>query len=129
VNTPKIKGAVPSGKAKSGDSGAGSALRLPDFFATFNAGAESDGVIFVSSDEAGEKGSADAGDVKLWVYNEKVHGPHGGKTWEQLGHKQKEAWKQKLKSAGHWAEDMGETLLKGVVFGELGGAVGQAIGG
>jgi len=49
-----------------------------------------------------------------------------GKTWEELSAEHKEGWKKKLSEAGHWAEGMGETILKGVVFGELGGIVGQA---
>jgi len=57
------------------------------------------------------------------------HGDHGGKKWEELGKEQKSAWMRKLKDAGHWVEDMGETVLKGVVFSELAGAVGQAVGG
>jgi hypothetical protein len=52
----------------------------------------------------------------------------GGKTWEELSAEHKEGWKKKLMDAGHWTENMGETILKGVIFGELGGAIGQAVG-
>lgn len=51
---------------------------------------------------------------------------HEGKAWEDLSHGDREAWKQKLREAGHWSEDMGETILKGVFFGVLGGYVGEA---
>lgn len=65
--------------------------------------------------------------VTVDVHDEEVHGP--GKKWEDLPAKQKEGWKKKLSEAGHWAEDMGETLFKGVLFGELAGAVGHAVAG
>ncbi|RDW70050.1 hypothetical protein BP5796_08447 [Coleophoma crateriformis] len=55
--------------------------------------------------------------------------PKGAKSWDELAHGQKEAWKGKLKEAGHWAEGMGETIFKGVLFGELAGAVGAAAAG
>lgn len=50
-----------------------------------------------------------------------------GSTWDQLTHEQRESWKSKLRDAGHWAEEMGESVFKGVVFGQLGGLVGQAV--
>ncbi|KAK6607290.1 hypothetical protein H4I95_04939 [Botrytis cinerea] len=52
---------------------------------------------------------------------------HEGKSWDELTAPQKENWKRKLKDAGHWAEEMGEKVFKGVVFGELGGLVGAAV--
>jgi hypothetical protein len=54
---------------------------------------------------------------------------HAGSSWEDMTHDQRLKWQQKLKDAGYWAEDMGETILKGIVFGTLGGMVGQAVGG
>lgn len=56
-------------------------------------------------------------------------GPHKGMSWEELPEEQRGRWKERLKDAGHWAEDMGETVLKGVLFGEIGGAIGQAVAG
>lgn len=67
--------------------------------------------------------------IKADLHDEAVHGPHGGKTWEELSHEEREKWTQKFKDAGHWAEDFGETVLKGVVFGAAGAAVGAAVGG
>lgn len=58
-----------------------------------------------------------------------VHGPHGGKTWEQLTNKQRQEWKKKLKAAGYRAEDFAETVTKGIVFGEIAGVIGAAVGG
>jgi hypothetical protein len=98
----------------------GSAIGIPEFFQNLKEQAE-DGVIVVNHSPEGEDG------VSARLHDEE-HGPHGGKTWEELEHKQREVWKQKLKEAGHWTEDMGETVFKGVVFGELAGAVGQAVG-
>ncbi|KAK4461421.1 hypothetical protein QBC42DRAFT_270164 [Cladorrhinum samala] len=52
-----------------------------------------------------------------------------GKLWEELGKKQQEAWKKVLKGAGHWGEDVGEAVFKGVLFGEIGGLVANVVGG
>ncbi len=99
----------------------GSALRLPEFFQNLREQA-GDGVIIVNHSPEG------AGGVSARLHHDQA-GPHGGKTWGELGNAQREAWKSKLKDAGHWAEEMGETVLKGVIFGEIGGAVGQAVAG
>lgn len=48
-------------------------------------------------------------------------------SWHQLGAEQKAAWKQKLQEAGHWGEGLGEAIFKGVLFGEIGGAVAGAV--
>lgn len=81
---------------------------------------DSEGVVVIK--DAGEG----SGVLEAGVHKE---APKGGKTWDELAQKQREGWKKKLTDAGHWAEGMGETILKGVVFGELGGAIGQAVGG
>jgi hypothetical protein len=76
----------------------------------------------------GEKSaSAPAGQIQADVHDEEVHGP--AKVWEELPPKQREAWKRRLKSAGHWAEGMGDSVFKGILFGELAGAVGRAVAG
>ncbi|KAJ9657344.1 hypothetical protein H2198_004355 [Neophaeococcomyces mojaviensis] len=49
------------------------------------------------------------------------------KKWENLSKQDQKTWKAKLKAAGHWTENMGETVLKGVFFSELAGAVGAFI--
>jgi glycyl-tRNA synthetase len=51
------------------------------------------------------------------------------KKWEELSELQKRGWKQKLKDAGHWVESQGEGVLKGVLFSELAGAVGDLVRG
>jgi hypothetical protein len=96
----------------------GSALRLPEFFEKLKAGGDS-GLYLLKSDE---------GDIKAHPHEEK-HGAPSGKQWEMLTPEQKEAWKKKFKDAGHWTEGYGETILKGVLFGEIAGAVGQAVAG
>lgn len=82
---------------------------------------EGDGVIVVH--DTPEHG------VKAALHGEQDDGSHGGKKWEALSHEEKEAWKKKLKDAGHWAGDFGETIFKSVVFGELAGVVGQVVQG
>jgi len=66
-------------------------------------------------------------DVKLKVdaHDEETHGP--AVEWSELPREQKAAWKEKLKRAGHWGEEMGEAVFKGVLFGEIGGLVGGIV--
>lgn len=65
--------------------------------------------------------------INVDVHDEEVHGPV--KEWKELGDEQKEAWKEKLYEAGAWTQDMGESVFKGVLFGEMAGAVGRAMAG
>ncbi|KAL9631379.1 MAG: hypothetical protein Q9164_005929 [Protoblastenia rupestris] len=51
------------------------------------------------------------------------------KRWEDMGRREREAWKRRLLDAGEWAVDEGESVLKGVFFSGLGAAVGAAVGG
>lgn len=73
---------------------------------------------------AGEDGTKD---IKVEVHDEEVHGP--GKTWEELPEAQQQAWMKRLHDAGAWTQHMGESVFKGVLFGELAGAVGHVVGG
>ncbi|KAF6822273.1 hypothetical protein CMUS01_11146 [Colletotrichum musicola] len=61
------------------------------------------------------------------VHDEAVYGP--AVSWEDLSDKQKKLWKEKLARAGHWTQNMGESVFKGILFGELAGAVRQAVAG
>lgn len=72
-------------------------------------------------------GDGQAPELKLDVHEPSVHGP--GKTWEELGEEQKEAWKARLKETGAWTQTMGEAVFKGILFGEIAGAVGRAVAG
>lgn len=60
------------------------------------------------------------------VHDAEVHGE--GKTWEELPEVQQAAWKRRLSDAGAWTQSMGESVFKGILFGELGGAVHHAMG-
>jgi hypothetical protein len=76
----------------------------------------------------GEEAAVDGAEgVRVETHEESTHGP--ARTWEELPPEQKSLWRERLKAGGHWAEGMGETLFKGVLFSELAGAVGAAVGG
>ncbi len=61
------------------------------------------------------------GEVKVDAHDVEQHGD--AKLWDELPEYQQDAWKEKLKEAGHWGEDMGETILKSLFFGEVAGLV------
>ncbi|KAK8015568.1 hypothetical protein PG991_008456 [Apiospora marii] len=63
---------------------------------------------------------------KVEIHEEESHGP--AKSWEELDEKDQRTWRKRLEKTGHWAENMGESVLKGVVFGEIGGAIGAMVG-
>ncbi len=50
------------------------------------------------------------------------------KKWEDMEDHEREGWKQKLIDLGEWAVEEGETVLKGVFFSQIAGAVGEAVG-
>jgi len=50
------------------------------------------------------------------------------KHWDELEEHQRDALKEKLIEAGHWAEHEGEVVLKGVLWSTYAGFVGQAAG-
>ncbi|KAK4157912.1 hypothetical protein C8A00DRAFT_29140 [Chaetomidium leptoderma] len=64
-------------------------------------------------------------EVRVEGHDEERHGEARG--WEELHPLQKEAWKEKLKRAGHWGEEMGEAVFKGVFFGQIAGVVGAMV--
>lgn len=51
------------------------------------------------------------------------------RKWEELSHEERNQWKEKLSDAGMWAVGEGETILKSIFFGQLGGAIGHAVEG
>jgi hypothetical protein len=61
--------------------------------------------------------------IKADLHDEDVHGPHGGKMWEDLTSEERERWTKKLKDAGYWAEGYLETIMKEVFWGVVGEAV------
>lgn len=70
--------------------------------------------------------SAD-GEVKVDEHDAERHAD--AKEWEELPAAQRIAWKKALRKAGHWGEEMGETIFKGVLFSEIGGAIGNMVAG
>ena len=46
------------------------------------------------------------------------------KKWEDLSPHQQRSWKRRLSEAGHWAEEQGETVFKGILFSGLAAAMG-----
>ncbi|KAI1107263.1 hypothetical protein F4804DRAFT_222022 [Jackrogersella minutella] len=58
--------------------------------------------------------------------DEETHGPTV--AWESLDPKEQDVWKLRLKKTGHWVENMGESIFQGVLFGEIGGAIGNIMG-
>lgn len=51
------------------------------------------------------------------------------KAWHDLTPEQRALWKARLTKSGHYAEDMGEKIFKGVLFGEIAGVVAGIVGG
>lgn len=47
--------------------------------------------------------------------------------FEELSKMEKEIWKKRLRDAGVWTAEEGESILKGVFFGSIAGAVGNAV--
>ncbi|EGS20590.1 uncharacterized protein CTHT_0024240 [Thermochaetoides thermophila DSM 1495] len=73
--------------------------------------------------KAGGKESDEEGvDIDV-VTSGTAEGESTGKQWDELAPAQREAWKERLKRAGQWSEEMGEAVLKGVLFGEIAGVV------
>lgn len=64
--------------------------------------------------------------ITLVVHDEAVHGP--GKPWEELEPHEQQVWTQRLQQSGHVAGEIGRAALKGIVFGEIGGAIGAMVG-
>ncbi|KAK3333984.1 hypothetical protein B0T19DRAFT_383060 [Cercophora scortea] len=85
-------------------------------------------IVFLHTEGEGE-GNGKEGGVRVEKHEEGKEGDETpkGRAWEELPDAQKEAWREKLKKAGHWGEEMGETIFKGVLFGEIGGLVGALV--
>jgi prolactin regulatory element-binding protein len=47
------------------------------------------------------------------------------KRWEDLSKEERRLWKEKLSGAGMWAVGEGETILKSIFFGQIGGVIGH----
>lgn len=82
--------------------------------------------LVIRHDETGEIDAHGLPPVHVGVHDEETHGP--ATSWENLDPKDQHLWKERLKKAGHWAEGMGESIFQGVLFGEIGGAIGNIVG-
>jgi prolactin regulatory element-binding protein len=70
----------------------------------------------------------DTGELSTEVHDghEAVLQKHAqAKKWDDLSTEEKVAWRKKLTDAGMWAAGEGETILKSIFFGQVGGLVGQ----
>lgn len=83
--------------------------------------------VVLTAEDDDETGGEGAGGVKVDAHDEERHAD--AKSWEELPLSQKRAWRKRLERAGHWGEEMGETIFKGVLFSEIGGAIGQMVAG
>ncbi|KAM0279917.1 hypothetical protein ACHAQH_004358 [Verticillium albo-atrum] len=66
--------------------------------------------------------------IKAELHDDTLKGKPA-QSWEELSAEQKLLWKARLEDAGHWAEHLGTGVFKGLVFSQIAGAVGQAVGG
>lgn len=82
--------------------------------------------ILIRHDDLGELGPEGFPVLQAHVHDEETHGP--AKSWDEMETREQFLWRQRLKKTGHWAEDMGEAVFKGVLFGEIGGAIGAIVG-
>lgn len=71
--------------------------------------------------------SAEGAEVKVDAHDAERYGD--AREWGDLPASQKAAWKERLEQAGHWGEEMGEAVFRGVLFADLAGAVGHMVGG
>jgi hypothetical protein len=75
----------------------------------------------------GEDQGRAAKKLEINVHDSDTHG--SARTWDQLHANEQRAWKEKLHDAGAWTQNMGESVFKGVLFGELAGVVGRVVAG
>ncbi|KAG9379656.1 hypothetical protein A1F94_010012 [Pyrenophora tritici-repentis] len=47
------------------------------------------------------------------------------RKWDELSEKERRIWREKLSEAGMWAVGEGETILKSIFFGQIGGVIGH----
>lgn len=72
-----------------------------------------------------DAGGKEGAEVRVEGHDEERHGE--ARSWDEMHPAQKEAWKERLRKAGHWGEEMGEAVFKGVLFGEIAGVVGAMV--
>ena len=70
----------------------------------------------------------DTGSLATEVHSggeEALKGQTDARRWEELSQAEQHHWKESLVQAGAWAVDEGETVLKGIFFGQVGGLIGE----
>ncbi|KID79777.1 uncharacterized protein G6M90_00g016130 [Metarhizium brunneum] len=65
--------------------------------------------------------------LRVNVRDSDAHG--SARAWDQLHVDEQDAWKERLRDAGAWTQNMGENVFKGILFGELAGVVGRVVAG
>ncbi|CAI7657861.1 unnamed protein product [Penicillium pancosmium] len=61
------------------------------------------------------------------THAEKVSEMEKLRAWKELSESDRDLWKKKLTDAGRWTVHQGESVLKGVLFGEVCGGVGRVV--
>jgi hypothetical protein len=82
--------------------------------------------IVIRHEDTGEIGFNGLPGLQAAIHDEEAHGP--AKSWDEMETREQHLWKQRLQKTGHWVEDMGETVFKGILFSEIGGAIGAMVG-
>lgn len=68
-------------------------------------------------------------EINAEIHEDMESAQQAGRKWEDLKHHEQEEWKRRLIKAGEWAVEEGESILKGVFFGEIAGQVAHAVAG
>lgn len=61
------------------------------------------------------------------THAEKVSEMEKLSAWKELSESDRDLWKKKLTDAGRWTVNQGESVLTGVLFGEIRGGIGQVV--
>lgn len=85
-------------------------------------------LVILDKGSAGVDGQENPG-YQVETHNEEQEEHKAAREWDELPAALKEAWKEKLKAAGHWGEGVPKAVFKGVLFGEIAGAVANAVRG
>jgi hypothetical protein len=54
--------------------------------------------------------------------------PVSARKWEDLHPEERRRWRHHMEQAGHWALEEGEQVFQGILFGQIGGFVADAMG-
>ena len=82
-------------------------------------------IVLLDAENPSPRGGEQHQTIQVDVHDSVSHG--GAKTWDQLPPEEQRVWREKLREAGALTQNMGESVFKGILFGELAGAVGRAV--